>query len=58
MISNQTLSKLLLADLFQDNDKKRVLRSIDPQSAKEIFYIFNLKAPICDKDGNGVIEGR
>jgi hypothetical protein len=33
MISNQTLSKLLLSDLFQDNDSKRVLTSIDPQSA-------------------------
>ena len=57
-ISNQTLSKALLADLFQENDGKRNLKSIDTTSAQQIFAIFNLKAPQCDKDRNGAIEGR
>jgi hypothetical protein len=48
---------MLLADLFQDSDSKRILTEIDPQSCQEIFKIFNLKTPICDKDKNGVIKG-
>jgi hypothetical protein len=47
-----------MEDLFQDNDSKRVLTSIDPQTANEIFAIFNLKPPLCDKDHNGVVEGK
>jgi hypothetical protein len=47
-----------LEDLFQDEDSKRVLTSIDRQSANEIFGIFNLKPPVCDKNNNGVIEER
>jgi hypothetical protein len=57
MITNQTLSRLLLADVFQDEDKDRTLTSIDVKSCDEIFLIFNLKPPLCDENGDGVVEG-
>lgn len=56
MISNQTLSKLLLNDIFTDDDAERSLKEIDVTSASEIFAIFNLKAPVCDKNGDGVVK--
>lgn len=48
---------MLISDLFEDDDGDRVLTSIDVVSANEIFKIFNIKPPICDKDGNGIVKG-
>lgn len=57
MISNQTFAKQLLDDLFQDDDSKRVLTSIPVPASREIFAIFNLHPPLCDKDNDGVLSG-
>jgi hypothetical protein len=56
LISNQTLSKLLLNDIFTDDDAERSLTEIDATSASEVFIIFNLKPPVCDKNGDGVVK--
>ena len=55
MITNKTLSKLLLADLFKENENNRKLKEIDIKSAEEIFKIFNLKMPNCDKNNDGFV---
>lgn len=57
MITNQSLSKLLLADVFQDDDEDRTLTSIDVTSCNQIFLIFNLKPPLCDQNGDGIVDG-
>lgn len=55
-LANQTTADQLRADLGQTDDKKRTLTSIDVLSANQIFSLFGLNDPGCDKDNNGFIE--
>ena len=56
-ITNPTMKKALVDDLNQPDDTKRVLTSIDNDTAATIFDIFELKNPNCDKNGDGAVSG-
>jgi hypothetical protein len=47
----------LIADLNQSDDSKRTLVSIDSTTANQIFSLFRLKDPGCDKNNDGNISG-
>ena len=42
-------------DLMEDDDSKRVLKSISEENVKLIFLILKVKNPGCDEDGNHII---
>jgi hypothetical protein len=56
-ISNQTTANALVADLNQTDDTKRTLKSIDTASVSQLFTIFGIKDPGCDKNSNQQVEG-
>lgn len=41
----------------QSDDSKRTLKSIDTASVNQIFSLFKIQDPGCDKDSNGLVEG-
>jgi hypothetical protein len=55
-LANQTTADQLRVDLAQADNKKRTLSSIDVLTANQIFSLFGLNDPGCDKDSNGYIE--
>jgi hypothetical protein len=55
--ANQTTAQALKADLEQTDDKKRTLKALDNATANQIFSLFGLKDPGCDKNNNGSVEG-
>ncbi len=56
-IQNATTRASIQADLNQDKDSSRTLIDIDVASAKDLFTIFGLKDPGCDKNANGRVDG-
>jgi hypothetical protein len=54
--ANQASAVALEADLQQQNDKKRAMNGIDIVTVNQLFSLFRLKDPGCDKDNNGMIE--
>jgi hypothetical protein len=55
-LANQTFADQLRNDLAQTDDKKRTLTTIDVPTANQIFSLFGLRDPRCDKDNNGFVE--
>jgi hypothetical protein len=55
-LANQTAADQSKADLSQTDDKKRTLTSIDTLTTNQIFSLFSLVDPGCDKDNNNLIE--
>jgi hypothetical protein len=49
--------KAFVDDLNQPDDSKRVLTSIDTDTAAALFEIFQLDDPGCDKNGDHVVSG-
>jgi hypothetical protein len=43
-------------DLNSEDDSKRTVKSIDVPSANQLFSIFGLKDPGCDKNKDGQIS--
>jgi hypothetical protein len=56
-LANQQTASSLQADLNNDDDTKRTLNSIDTASVNQIFSIFGLKDPGCDKNNDGSVNG-
>ena len=47
----------MLKDLNEPDDSKRTLKEIDDPSVDDIFEIFKLENPKCDKNNDGVVSG-
>jgi hypothetical protein len=43
--------------LEQSDPKKRTFEVIDTATVNQIFSLFGLKDPGCDKNNNGTVEG-
>ena len=56
-ISNKTAAEQLKKDLQEPDNDKRTMTEIDTKSANEIFQIFDLKYPNCDKSDDGFLRG-
>lgn len=56
-ITNLSVAEAIKADLNETDDSKRKLTSIDTNSASQLFSIFGLKDPNCDKDKSGDLTG-
>lgn len=54
-LANKDLADKLRNDLNTEDDSKRTVKSIDVASANQIFSIFGLKDPGCDKNKDGQI---
>lgn len=55
--ANQDTALKLKADLEEPDAKKRTLEALDTATANQVFSLFGLQDPGCDKSGNGLIEG-
>lgn len=51
------MAKAIVDDLNQEDDSKRTLTSIDVISAGQLFTIFGLKDPGCDKNNDSQVNG-
>jgi hypothetical protein len=56
-IANPSVVTALTADAAIADDSKRTLKEIDTASANQIFSIFGVKDPGCDKNNDGIIKG-
>lgn len=56
-LANKQTADAIRNDLNTDDDSKRTLKSIDTASANQLFSIFGLKDPGCDKNNNGQVDG-
>ena len=48
---------MILKDIFEDDDSERDLRDITPETAGELFSIFELQPVECDRNSNGLVSG-
>lgn len=55
--SNEDFRNKLESDLYENNDSKRQLKSIDVLSAKQLFTIMKIDDPECDHNKDGEING-
>lgn len=55
--ANQEVANSLKNDLNTADDSKRTLTKIDNLSANQLFSIFELKDPNCDKNNDGFVTG-
>lgn len=56
-LANKDAANQLKADLNIEDDSKRTMKEIDTTTASQLFGIFNLKDPGCDKNKDNVIKG-
>ncbi len=57
-LSEKGFAENLKADLLEHDITRRVMTSISKKNAAEIFKIFKIKDPDCDKDSDGMLKDR